>query len=221
MASERALFASPSILVIGKCDLLVKGIQEVIKPYSTFAETDLTDALAAVTSNRIQPEILILVAYGHRIEEVLPCIRERFPGIIPLIVTPYCNPVHICSLMQQGVKGCLCLEDSLIERIPHAIRDILEGGTYLSPTAAAAMAQNDHYTQNIRPRITPYQLEVLRLMGQHWSGGRIAAQLGRSTTAIYQVQRFLRDLFEVETNGELLDSAVQLGILPDTRRISA
>jgi DNA-binding NarL/FixJ family response regulator len=221
MASERALFASPSILVIGKCDLLVKGIQEVIKPYSAHTGTHLTDALAAVISNRIQPEILILVDYGYRIEEILPRIRERFPNIIPLIVTPHCNPVHIYSLMQQDVRGCLCLEDSLIERIPQAIRDLLEGGAYLSPTVAAAMAQIEHYTRNVQPRLTPYQLDVLRLMGQHWSGGRIAAQLGRSTTAIYQVQRFLRDLFEVETNGELLDCAVQLGILPDTRRISA
>jgi DNA-binding NarL/FixJ family response regulator len=138
-----------------------------------------------------------------------------------LLLSNHREPHHIQRMIDAGIQGYLFLGDSLVERLPQALRDVLEGGRYLSPTAAAALSRMDDYTRHIKPRITPYQHEVLRLMGQHWSGGRIAAHLGRSTTAIYQVQRFLRDLFEVETNGELLDCAVQLGILPDTRHISA
>jgi DNA-binding NarL/FixJ family response regulator len=138
-----------------------------------------------------------------------------------VLLSNHREPHHIQRMIDGGIQGYLFLGDSLVERLPQAVRDVLEGGRYLSPTAAAALSRMDDYARHIQPRITPYQHEVLRLMSQHWSGGRIAAQLGRSTTAIYQVQRFLRDLFEVETNGELLECALQLGILPYTRRISA
>jgi DNA-binding NarL/FixJ family response regulator len=138
-----------------------------------------------------------------------------------LLLSNQLAPRDVHRVMTLGFRGYLYLGDSLVERLPQAVRDVAAGGTYLSPAAAAAYAQMNHYARHIQPRITSYQYQVLQLMSQHWSGGRIAAQLGRSTTAIYQVQRFLRDLFEVETNGELLDCVTELGILPDMRRISA
>ncbi|MBZ0283442.1 MAG: hypothetical protein K8L97_22090 [Anaerolineae bacterium] len=138
-----------------------------------------------------------------------------------MLLSNRCEPYYVRQMMDQGFYGYLYLGDSLIERLPQAVKDVAAGGIYLSPTVAAALANMEHYTTQVQTRLTEYQLEVLRLMHHHWSGGRIAAHLGRTTTAIYQVQRFLRDLFEVETNGELLDRAVELGILPDTRRISA
>ncbi len=144
----------------------------------------------------------------------IPCSKQ-------ILLSGRCDPLYVQRVIARGFSGYLYLGDSLVERLPQAVRDVAAGGRYLSPTAAAALASLNHYAQNIQPRITTYQLEVLRLMSQHWSSGRIAVHLGRTTTAIYQVQRFLRDLFEVETNGELLDRVVELGILPDTRRVSA
>jgi DNA-binding NarL/FixJ family response regulator len=160
-----------------------------------------------------------LILDDYTVHGVIGDTDSRTKGC--LLLYNHREPHHIQRMMDSGIQGYLFLGDSLVERLPQAVKDVVAGGRYLSPTAAAALAQIDYYARHIQPRINPYQYEVLRLMSQHWSGGRIAAQLGRSTTAIYQVQRFLRDLFEVESNGELLDSAVQLGILPDTRRISA
>jgi DNA-binding NarL/FixJ family response regulator len=169
-------------------------------------------------SEGIQPnvDVVILDDYAFDRQSLRVSAQPAY-----LLLSNQLAPRDVQRVMTLGFRGYLYLGDSLVERLPQAVRDVAAGGMYLSPAAAAAFAQLDHYTRHIQPRITPYQVEVLRLMSQHWSGGRIAAHLGRSTTAIYQVQRFLRDLFEVETNGELLDSAVQLGILPDTRRISA
>jgi DNA-binding NarL/FixJ family response regulator len=162
------------------------------------------------------PHVLILDDYtvAQRSEKQLSHARC-------ILLSNRHEPFYIQQTIEQGFSGYLYLGDSLAERLPQAVRDVAAGGRYLSPTAAAALASLNHYAQNIQPRITTYQLEVLRLMSQHWSSGRIAVHLGRTTTAIYQVQRFLRDLFEVETNGELLDRVAELGILPDTRRVSA
>lgn len=172
--------------------------------------------LVASEDTHRNEDVVILDDYGFDRQSLRVTGQPAY-----LLLSNQLAPRDVQRVMTLGFRGYLYLGDSLVERLPQAVRDVAAGGMYLSPAAAAAFAQMDHYVRHIQPRITPYQVEVLRLMSQHWSGGRIAAQLGRSTTAIYQVQRFLRDLFEVETNGELLDSAVQLGILPDTRRISA
>lgn len=177
---------------------------------------DRIELVSVVCSTMSKATVWIWDDYTNRIAPTEDGRRLR-----RILLSNHCEPYYVYRVIEGGFFGYLYLGDSLVERLPQAVKDVAAGGRYLSPTAAAALAQIDYYARHIQPRITPYQVEVLRLMSQHWSGGRIAAELGRSTTAIYQVQRYLRDLFEVETNGELLDCAVQLGILPDTRRISA
>lgn len=194
--------------------------------------SDLTALAVRTALSAALPSAEVVIAQGGHLGACAALILDDYT--VNVVIGDAGSPITRCVLLSHhneaysvqrmidaGIHGYLYLGDSLVERLPQAIKDVVAGGRYLSPTAAAALAQIDYYARHIQPRITAYQVEVLRLMGQHWSGGRIAAQLGRSTTAIYQVQRFLRDLFEVETNGELLDCAVQLGILPDTRRISA
>lgn len=163
-----------------------------------------------------EPDVLILDDYT-----VTELPKHGQSNVRRLLLSNRSEPYYVQCIMEMGFSGYLYLGDSLRERLSQAVKDLALGGKYLSPTPSAALASMQHYTNQLQVRLTDYQLEVLRLMHHHWSGGRIAAHLGRTTTAIYQVQRFLRDLFEVETNGELLDRAVELGILPDTRRISA
>ena len=63
------------------------------------------------------------------------------------------------------------------------------------------------------PRLTDYHRSVLRGMAQHQPPGKIASDLGRSTQAIYQVQSYLRGLFHVDNNGQLLQRAAEWGLI--------
>jgi DNA-binding CsgD family transcriptional regulator len=205
---------SQVVLRIGS-DLTLLAVQTALQQSSLNASLKMMCEPLAEDASQYA-SVIILDDYEFDRQSIHISARPAY-----VLLSNQLDPHHVHRVMTLGFRGYLYLGDSLVERLPQAVRDVAAGGIYLSPSAAAPLIQMDHYVHHIQPRITPYQVEVLRLMSQHWSGGRIAAQLGRSTTAIYQVQRFLRDLFEVETNGELLDSAVQLGILPDTRRIFA
>jgi len=132
-------------------------------------------------------------------------IRRKLPSLPVMVLDSQCQPQRMLQASRLGVRGHLYLGDQLVQRLPQAVLDVLEGGTYYSPTAAAALTSAEHHQSNVLPKLTPYQRDVLRYMAQHWSAGKIAAELGRSTTAIYKVQAYLRELFSVETNGELLD----------------
>jgi DNA-binding NarL/FixJ family response regulator len=111
------------------------------------------------------------------------------------------------------VSGYLYLRDRLVSRIPLILEDVLNGSLYLSPSAQAALTSIRYYrSQNL----TTYQANVLRLMTKHWTANRIASELGRSTAAIYQVQKLLRELFVVETNSELIQKVTTFQILEIT-----
>lgn len=138
-----------------------------------------------------------------------------------ILLTHQREPLLLQSLLAAGLNGCLYLGDSLVERLPGAVRDVAAGGVYLSPTPAAVIARLEHYHHHIQPRLTAYQRDLLRLTAQHWSAGRIAAHLGRTRAAIYQAQSLLRDLFAVQTNGELIERAGALGLLAEMNLAAA
>ncbi|NJO83179.1 MAG: response regulator transcription factor [Blastochloris sp.] len=133
-----------------------------------------------------------------------------------MLLSHHNEAYSVQRMIDAGIHGYLYLGDSLVERLPQAVKDVVAGGRYLSPTAAAALAQIDYYARHIQPRITPFQVEVLRLMSQHWSGGRIAARPRfircNASSAIYLKSKQMASCWT---------APCELGILPDTRRISA
>ncbi|MFW5696469.1 MAG: hypothetical protein ACOCXR_01645 [Phototrophicaceae bacterium] len=130
-----------------------------------------------------------------------------------ILIDSTCTPQRALQASRLGVAGYLYLGDRLTERLKGAVTDVLEGGTYYSPTAAAALAEAEHLTNCVLPRLNAYHQAVLRGMAQYQPAAQIAAELGRTTQAIYQVQSYLRSLFDVDTNGALLERAAAWGLI--------
>jgi len=114
------------------------------------------------------------------------------------------QPARIDGLIRSGSRGYLYLGDPLVDRLRFIIGDVTAGGIHLSPSASAAYHQFRFTCTETLPRLNPYHQNVLRLMHSGHSPDDIAVQLTRSRNAIYQVQRHLRRLFEVESNTDLL-----------------
>ncbi|NJO54749.1 MAG: response regulator transcription factor [Bacteroidales bacterium] len=127
-----------------------------------------------------------------------------------ILIDSICTPQRALQASRRGIAGYLYLGDRLTERLKGAVTDVLEGGTYYSPTAAAALAEAEHLTDRVLPRLNAYHRAVLRGMAQYQPAAQIAAELGRTTQAIYQVQSYLRGLFDVDTNGALLERAAEI-----------
>ena len=140
-------------------------------------------------------------------------VQARFPDSRIVLLTTSCEPLYVWGAVAGGARGCLYLEDRLVKRIHTIVEDVLEGGLYLSPTAQTALVTIQHYRDE---PLTDYERAVLRLMSRHWTAARIAQELGRSVGAIYQLQKHLRDVFEAQTNGELVHKVTSLQLLEST-----
>ncbi|MCA9895842.1 MAG: response regulator transcription factor [Anaerolineae bacterium] len=129
-----------------------------------------------------------------------------------LLVTAIKSPFFVRMTVRQGVRGYVCLNDQLEPRLATAVKAILDGSTYLSPSAAQALDEA-YVHDDLYSRITPYNIRILYLMGQHQSGIEIAQDMHRSPTAIHKIQSHLRQLFGVKSNSELLVAAYECGLL--------
>jgi len=138
---------------------------------------------------------------------------DSVSGTRHILIDSTCTAQRVLRASRLGIAGYLYLGDRLTERLMGAVLDVLEGGTYYSPTAAAALAEGHYLNNQVLPRLNGYHHAVLRGMAQYQSAGQIASELGRSTQAIYQVQCYLRSLFDVDTNGALLERAAEWGLI--------
>lgn len=197
-----------SVVVICGYDLLARAVHDTLReagfhveisPVGTFTTSSksdlliLDDAAIHLGDNSFQPT-------GNLANRII-------------LIDSICTPQHVLQASRLGIAGYLYLGDRLTERLKGAVTDVLEGGSYYSPSAAAALAEAEHLTDRVLPRLNAYHQAVLRGMAQYQPAAQIAAELGRTTQAIYQVQSYLRGLFDVDTNGALLERAAAWGLI--------
>ena len=197
----------PYALIITPSDLIATAFQTILaaQDISTVCISDIPDRHAHHT-----PYIIffddVIIATDTRLEP----IQKQYPNSKIVILSLTCEPVHVWNMIEAGASGYLYLRDRLVSRIPLLLEDVLNGSLYLSPSAQAALTSIRYYRSQ---DLTDYQADVLRLMAKHWTANRIASELGRSTAAIYQVQKLLRETFDAETNGELVERVLSLKLL--------
>lgn len=195
-----------NIVILSRYDLLEYALHHTLqKAGFTSIRTHLVDSYE-------RPSLIILDDTCFH-PDGLPIIRQQHPITPILIIDNQCQPHHIVQAQQHDVSGYLYLGDRLVDRLPQAVIDILEGGTYYSPHAATLLAETINVSTHVLPKLNPYHHEVLHYMALHWNPDQIASQLGRTRHAIYQVQGYMRSLFGVENNNMLLDYAAKWRII--------
>jgi DNA-binding NarL/FixJ family response regulator len=197
----------PHVLIITPSDLITTAFQTLLT-----AQDILTVCISNLSESPVNylAHIIFLddavIAADTRLER----IQKKYPNSKIVILSLVCEPIHVWNVIEAGVSGYLYLRDRLVSRILLILEDVLNGSLYLSPSAQAALTSIRYYHSQ---DLTTYQADVLRLMTKHWTANRIASELVRSTTAIYQVQKLLRETFDGETTSELIQKVASLKLL--------
>jgi DNA-binding NarL/FixJ family response regulator len=108
-------------------------------------------------------------------------IKARWPEIKILALTTFDDDELVLNVLEAGASGYL-LKDTPREQLAQAIKALHNGNMYLGPTIAPKVvsrlqhppAKADH---KALLRLTPRELEILRLIGQGRSNREIAQKL--------------------------------------------
>jgi two-component system invasion response regulator UvrY len=126
--------------------------------------------------------LLDLAMPGRSGLELLPEIREKYPRMKVLIVTMHLERILADAAMRAGASGFVP-KDSGSEELSEAIREVLAGGTWVSPRVARADPVEPEGAAGLSA-LTPRQLEIVRLIGQGKSSAEIGEELGVSVHTI-------------------------------------
>ena len=120
--------------------------------------------------------------------EATAAIHARFPGVTVVILTTYETDEDILSAIEAGATGYL-LKAAPMEELIQGVRAAASGQVALAPAVAAALVSR----AQAPARLTPREVEVLRLVATGSTNGQIAAALHISEAT---VKTHLLRLFE-------------------------
>lgn len=108
-------------------------------------------------------------------------LRAHFPDVTVVILTTYETDEDILSAIEAGATGYL-LKAAPREELISAVRAAAGGRVALAPSVAAALVTR---AQTPAPaRLTPREVEVLRLVATGGTNGRIASSLTISEATV-------------------------------------
>jgi two-component system, NarL family, invasion response regulator UvrY len=147
---------------------------------------------------------------GTRFPTLLADLKARYPALRVLVLSMQPEDQFAERALRDGAAGYLSKERSSSELL-EAIRKVVRGGTYVSPSFAEhlAAALGGRLPVPRHEALSDREHEVLRLIGAGRTGGEIAAELSLSakTVSTYRT-RILRKL-GLRTSADLIRYALQ------------
>ena len=210
------------VLLIDDHPIVHDGVSAVLRAEAdvrVIGSLDTVDrAIAQIASagDAARPDVVLL---DLRLpgEEGVSGVRRLLaasPDLRVIVFTAYDVDEYVFGAIQAGAKGYL-LKGSPAPELVRAIRHVHGGGTYLSPTIGAKLA--NHAVRGPRREtslLTPRELAVLRLVAAGQSNRQIADSLGiTERTVKFHVTAIFNKL-GADNRAQAVALAGRRGLLP-------
>jgi DNA-binding NarL/FixJ family response regulator len=180
---------------------------------------------ALLQCSRLHPDLVFMDVRMPEMDGLAATweIKQRYPGIIVMIMTMHENPDYLLEALKAGAAGYV-LKDAPREEVVGAVRRVREGESPLNPELAAMLLRRlatetagraRSFNNRVGPleTLTPRELEVLELMKLGRTNRQIAQDLVISLgTAKNHVEHIIAKL-GVSDRTQAVVRALELGIL--------
>ncbi|HMS82743.1 MAG TPA: response regulator transcription factor [Nitrospira sp.] len=221
----------PRILLADDHLLVAEGIQRLLEPEAEIVGV-FADGRALVKALPETHPDLIIVDISLPLLNGLDAARQvkQFdPSIKILVLTMHADQVFVVEAFRLGVTGYV-LKQSLSGELQHAVREVLKGNTYISPSIAQGLVEymnrptrvgqggnpgenNETEKTGFDHSLSPRQREVLQLVAEGRSTKEIASILNVSTKTIeFHRTRIMKEL-GLKTRPELTKYAISNGLI--------
>jgi len=199
-------------------DLALEGMKAILRQHGSFqiagAYQLLSEMLQALPD--LHPDVILV---GDKIEPGLDVlalverIRQAAPRARIVILSNLPDGLVVQELFKIGAMGYLYKGDPLSHDLVEAVKTVIRGRPYLSPTT------NSEYLLAMQSDRADWQLDaeardVLRRMAQGLRPQEIAQIRNAPVRRIYSVGEKLRRRFGAETNEQVIARAAEEGFLP-------
>jgi DNA-binding NarL/FixJ family response regulator len=213
----------PQVIVADDHRLVAEGVVKILeKKYDVAAiSADGRSFIEAV--EKIRPDLAIVDISLPLLNGLDACrhLNKSCPEVKIIILTMHAEQHYVNEAFRVGVGGYV-LKTSVADELLFAVKEVLNGRTYISPVVAQGLvnqALESMAEPQSRPKTAPpltlslRQREVLQLVAEGKSNKEIASAINVTVKTIeFHKARISKEL-GVRTTAELTKQAITLGLI--------
>ena len=202
------------ILITEDHAVVREGVKLILADHfkkAVFGEArNATEALARVWKEKWDVVLLDITMPGRSGLEVLKEIKRSRPRLPVLILSMHPEDQFAVRLLKAGAAGYLTKE-SAGEELVGAIKKVVGGGRYISPSLAERMAS--YLTIDVQKapheRLSDREFLILRMIGSGRQVSQIAKELSLSVSTVSTYRARILEKMDMKNNAELTHYALQ------------
>jgi DNA-binding NarL/FixJ family response regulator len=165
------------------------------------------EALAAVPALTVRAAIVDLQLPRISGAGFIRKLKELHPSCDILVHSIETRELRVLEALEAGATGYL-IKGAPPRDLFNAFRDILNGGSPMSPSIARLVlrrfqSQAAHLPQAAPPELTPRQMEVLKLIARGYTNDETARELSLTTNTVKTHIRHMYGALQIRSRAEI------------------
>jgi two-component system, NarL family, invasion response regulator UvrY len=189
-------------------------VEDALRPADVHEAGNVAELLTLVRKREPDVVLLDIAMPGRSGLEALKELRREHPKIPMLVLSIHSADEFAVRSIKAGASGYLT-KDSAPEELVDAIRTVVAGRRYLTPSVAERLASAVESDAKGAPHemLSDREFHVLRMLAAGKTNGEVAGELALSAKTISTYRtRTLRKM-GMRTNAELAQYAVRHGLV--------
>lgn len=170
---------------------------------------------AARMAGQLRPDVAVLDLVMP-IRNGLDAVRfmhDASPSTGFVLLTSHTENHFVMEALRSGIRGYVLKTQSSADLV-HAVREVAEGGIYLSPTVSEVAVQAWRQKADFgRDPLTPRAEQVLRLVAEGKTTKEIACVLGLSVKTAESHRTRIMEKLEIHDTAGLVRYAIRRGLI--------
>lgn len=222
------------VVLVDDHSLVRAGLRALVEKLSGIEvvgeASDGREALKLVEAQRPDIVLMDLAMRGLGGVEATARVAQASPGSKVIVVSVHTEPQSVLAAIDAGAAGYMS-KDASVAELDMAIRSVVRGGTFLSPTISRHVVDDyrrrladgrDPSPGDLEPgaterallaRITPRQREILQLLAEGASSRKMARTLDVSIKTVETHRAQLMQRLDIHDVAGLVRFAIRAGLV--------
>ncbi len=209
------------ILIVDDHPLVRKGLCEILREDISISHLDEldngNDVLSLVDQTAYDIIILDISLPGRDGLDVLKDLHYYHPEIPVIILSIQSESQYALRALKMGASGCLN-KASAPEELVNAVRQVLEGGRYLSSKVSQLLLEEYSNESADEPHkaLSEREYQVMQLLAGGMTSGEISEKLNLSIKTVSTYRTRLLQKMNLKNNAQLTYYAVKNNLISGT-----
>src|SRR5436309_5376207 len=202
------------ILVCDDHPIVRKGLREILEqedaPVTVAEAASAQEALELARKKAWDTVVLDITMPGRSGLELLKDLKSERPNVPVLVLSVHPAEQYAVRVLRAGASGYLTKE-SAPEELLTAIRRILRGGRYISPSVGETLADDLGRPAEHLPHhgLSDREFEIMRLLSSGKRASEIAQQLHLSVKTVSTYRGRVLQKLNLRTSAEIMRYAIK------------